>query len=267
MSTSWLDLAGAALSGGLVVKVLDYLYTEYRRQREASLTAKQLIDKHLDPVLKTSEELVGKLRYLAQSDFKELKRAVPPLHSDIKKSVPYFDMTYLIAHFWARLQILSIESTYVSLGSDKRGVTLLDFTRTLETTRIRLVERSWQRAIGEVLIIYRNENFQTMSYAEFVESYVTSESMQRWMAPLIQLLSRMQHTRERQRLLVYGAVIHALLDNLDPEHTISKSIPAWSNKLSAKSRRDLKHRVFGIYLKQVKHADKYYAVDVEYERE
>ena len=61
----------------------------------------------------------------------------------------------------------------------------------------------------------------------------------------------MEHTADRQRLLRYGIVIHAMVDTLDPDHDITRDRPSYPHKLSKKSRRDLKYRVFHVYLKFV----------------
>ena len=53
MAASWIDLLGAGVSGGVVVKLLDYIYQEYLRRSKARKTAKDLIDKHIDPILKS----------------------------------------------------------------------------------------------------------------------------------------------------------------------------------------------------------------------
>jgi len=81
MNTAWLELVTAAFSGGIVVKLLDYAYAEYLRRSETSATAKEVVNRHLDPILKAADELVGKLRSLAEEDFKEFrthKTTAPP---------------------------------------------------------------------------------------------------------------------------------------------------------------------------------------------
>ncbi len=67
----------------------------------------------------------------------------------------------------------------------------------------------------------------------------------------------MEHTSDRQRLLRYGIVIHAMIDTLDPQHQVSRDRPSYPYKLSRKSWRDLRYRVFGVYLKFVQGSQKY----------
>lgn len=75
--------------------------------------------------------------------------------------------------------------------------------------------------------------------------------------PLYTLTTRMRHTQERQRLLQYGAVLHALIDTLDPKHHVTGNRPGWPNKLTKNSRRALRFRVFSVYLPFVRTKEKY----------
>jgi hypothetical protein len=75
--------------------------------------------------------------------------------------------------------------------------------------------------------------------------------------PLATFLSRTEHTTERQRLLQYGIVVHAMIDLLDPTHSITRARPSMPNKLTTKSWRALNYRVFGVYLTFVKDRQKY----------
>jgi hypothetical protein len=71
--TGWLQIIGAALGGGFVggitLKILDIGYQEFQRRRTERVTASKFVDEHLDPLLKSADELNGKLRSLAESDF------------------------------------------------------------------------------------------------------------------------------------------------------------------------------------------------------
>lgn len=258
MTANWLDLIGAGLSGGLAVKVLDYLYQEYRRRSQTRKTAKDLIDRHIDPILKSADELVGKIRSLAQSDFRQLIKAPVPRGFEFDTWLPYLNVLYLFAQFWSRIQILRIESLFVNLTSDKRGKQLLGFIKALEATKTRLVERSWQRGIGEALIEQESERVRTKTYIEFVHLFLSSDEFQKWFHPLVSVVMRINYTREKQRLLTYGAILHALIDTLDANHLVTNDRPGWPNKLSKKSKRDLKFRVFHVYLAFVKNPERYF---------
>lgn len=257
MATSWIDILGAGLSGGLVVKGFDYIYQEYLRRSKARKTAKDLIDRHIDPILKSSDELVGKIRSLAQSDFTELNKAERPSGSDFEEWCPYLDIIYLFSQFWSWIQILRIEGLFVNIGADERGKKLLSFFRALESTKTRLLARSWQRAIGETLLKQTGNGLRTLTYPEFVECFLSKNEFRRWYKPFISVLTRLNHTRERQRFLIYGAIIHALIDTLDNDHLVTRYKPGWPNKLSKKSKRSLRYRVFRIYLPFVENYSQY----------
>jgi len=258
MAVGWLGFLGAALSGGIVVKILDWLYQEYKLRSEADKSAKMLLVKHLDPILKAADELVGKVRSLAQSDFREFTKNSAPTSNKFEDWFPYLDTLYLLAQFWSRTQNLRIESVFVNLSAHKRGKQLLSFFRALEAKNTRLIGRAWQRAIGETLLKYRDDRLIVMTYREFADQFLFDKETQKWFQPLIFILTRMNHTRERQKLLTYGAILHALIDTLDSNYQVTRDRPGWPNKLTTKSKRNLRYRVFRIYLPFVKSPDRYY---------
>jgi len=257
MNANWWDILAAALSGGFVVKLLDYAYDEYKRRSEVSKSAKELVKKHIDPILKAADEIVGKIRSLAQSDFQEIIFAQKE-KEDPDSEMPLLEMIFLFGQFWARIQILRMESVYLNLASDRIGHQLLMFIRALEATRTRLVDRAWQRGIGEALIEGNENGFRAMNYYEFMGKYSSSEQFKKWFHPIMQILNRINHTSERQRLLVYGVILHALVDALDEKHLVSSDRPGWANKLTVKSQKELRFRIFRVYLSFVKFSERYY---------
>ena len=258
MTTSWLDLFAAAVSGGLIVKFLDVAYAEYRRRSEKSISSMDMVDRHLDPILKAADELVGKIRDLAQTDFNEIQKARSLINLPEDITSPYFNLVYLFANFWARVQALRIDGNYVNLGANKTGSKLLTFISALEASRTRLLSRAFQRGIGEALIEISDSRLRAITYYEFVRSYKESPEFRIWFDPLVVILDHVNHTKDRQRLLVYGAILHALIDTLDEKHLVTKGRPGWANKLSKKSRRDLRFRIFRVYLQFVPQPDRYY---------
>jgi hypothetical protein len=257
MNANWWDILAAALSGGFVVKLLDYAYDEYKRRSEVSKSAKELVNKHIDPILKAADEIVGKIRSLAQSDFQEIIFAQKK-KEDPDSKMPLLEIIFLFGQFWARIQILRMESIYLNLASDRIGHQLLMFIRALEATRTRLVDRAWQRGIGEALIEGNENGFRAMNYYEFMEKYSSSDQFKKWFHPIMQILNRINHTSERQRLLVYGVILHALVDALDEKHLVSGDRPGWANKLTVKSQKELRFRIFKVYLSFVKFSERYY---------
>jgi hypothetical protein len=256
MTTSWIDLLSAAISGGFILKVLDILYSELKLKSEASKSAKALMNKHLDPILKATDELVAKINSLAVGDFSQL----PTLASSagIEEQIPLTSILYYFGEFWSRIQILRIEGIYVNLGAIESGKRLRSLIRTLETTRIRILDRALQRGIGESLIQERNGQLKTITYYEFAEKYQSSEKLRFWYKPLISALSQSVHVDVRQKILVYGAILHSLIDTLDPKHLTTGIRPGWPNKLTKKSSHELKYRIFPIYLPFVKNPEKYF---------
>lgn len=238
------ELLTAAVSGGFGAKVLDWLHDEWKRRAGESRSAQQVVERHLDPILKAGDELVGKIRSLAVTDFAAF-RTHEPNDADIE----FLGAMYLFAQLWAWLQILRRESIYVVLSSVKEGQRLQEFMNALEATRVRLVSRAVQRGIGEALI-ETGPKAGVLSLYEFVDRQ-TDPRLHRWLDPVEEILGKPQHTSNRQRLLVYGAIVHAMLDTLDPSHKVTQNRPGWGNKLSKRSRRELESRVFPVYLKCV----------------
>lgn len=248
---SWGQLFVAALGGGFTVKVLDIAYQEFRHRKARTLSTEELVDQHLGPLLKSADELVGKLRSLAEVDFKPVHRVVPD--EKCLGNHEFASLLYLFGRFWARVELIRHKGLSVSMGKDKRGAQLQNFLDCLESRRVRIVDRILQRAVGEVIV----RNDETLTFVEFVRTFETDTASRQWIMPLAKFLSRTEHTTERQRLLQYGAVLHALIDTLDSKHLITRERPASPNKLSSRSWADLNYRVFGVYLKFVENKQKY----------
>lgn len=253
--TGWLQLLVAALGGGFTVKVLDILYQELRHRSDRSRTAKQFVDEHLGPLLKAADELVGKLRSLAESDFRDLHNVDP--NAEKFENHDFSGLLFLFGRFWARIEIIRQEGLTVAMGQDIKGKQLQSFLDCLESRRVRVVDRISQRAVGEIMVERHNGNLGTVAFIVFMREFETGADARRWLSPLTHILSRTRHTFERQRLLQYGAVMHALIDTLDPEHLVTRERPSYPNKLTRRSWRSLKYRVFGQYLKFVPKPRKY----------
>lgn len=239
----WFQLLTAALGGGLVVKALDILYQEIVRQTERTASAKQFVDEHLDPILKAADELVGKLRALAEKDFVELRGySADPIRTD---SPNFGSVLFLFALFWARVEVYRREGLSLATSSDARGKRLNNFLDCLESRGVRIVDRITQRAIGEATL---SDSSSTKDYIKFVSAIEDEQRTQRWLKPLAHVLSRTHHATERQRLLQYGVVLHSMIDTLDPEHLVTRQRPSYPNKLSRRSWRELRYKVFGRYL-------------------
>lgn len=254
--SEWMKLLIAALGGGTIVKALDILYQEFRLRSERSESAKRFVDEYLDPLLKAADELNGKLRSLANEDFKSLRNVNP--RTDHIDNSNLSSLIFLIAKLWANIEIIRHEGLTVSIVKDVRGQHLQSFLDCIESRGVRIVNRISQRAVGELMLARRNDgSMETIPFIEFIRLAEGDQNAQRWLSPLIHILSRTRHRSERQRLLSYGTVIHAMIDALDPDHEVTRNRPSYPHKLSKKSWRDLKYRVFGRYLTFVRNPEKY----------
>ena len=238
------------------MKLLDILYQEIRRRSESSESAKKFVDKHLDPLLKGADELVGKLLSLAREDFKSLRHANSD--TDRLENNDFASLIFLMAKLWAYIEIIRREGLSVSIVQDVRGRRLQDFMNCIESRGVRIVDRISQRAVGELMLTRRDHGpSDTILFIEFMRQIREETEAKMWLSPLTHVLSRTQHTSERQRLLRYGIVIHAMIDTLDPEHQVTRLRPSYPEKLTKKSWGDLKYRIFGKYLKFVPEPRKY----------
>jgi hypothetical protein len=253
---NWFQLITAALGGGVIVKALDIAYQEIRSRGQKKDKVAKLVEANLDPILKAADEIVGKVRALAEADFKSLQSLRANIDDIEIVGTDEANLLYLIGRFWARVEILRRQAIAVDLHSDQKGSTLNQFFACLESRRVRLVDRGVQRAIGETLI-EESAPEKTRFFIEFADKLENEHSVRRWFRPLYLILTRTAHTAERQRILQYAAVLHAMIDVLDPGHRVTGDRPGWSNKLTLKSRRGLRHRVFGVYLKFVQDPKKY----------
>lgn len=257
MEASWPELITAALSGGIILKLIEYIADWARSSYQSKKSAKEIVDAHLDPLLKAADEISGKTRSLAERDFGGLIKAEKISTSDSLSS-ELIGLLYLYAQFWSRIEILKQDSVGVSITSEKRGATLKGFLSCLESQRIRLVDRVHQKAIGEMTThLLENGKLRSIGLVEFADKMSQDSAAKEWIAPLAEVLKNVHIKAYRQKVLVYGVVIHALTDTLDPKHHSTNSRPAYPNKLSKRSKRDIKHRVFGRYLRKVKNVVKY----------
>jgi hypothetical protein len=248
---SWWQLFLAALSGGLTVKLADISYQEWRKRRERSDSVEDLANSHLEPLLKSADEFVGKLRSLAENDFREIHRVV--LDENCLSNDDFASILYLLCRFWAQVEIVRQYGISNSMSKDKRGAKVQVFFDCLEGRKVRILPRILQRAVGEVLL----KSDRPITFIEFAEGFETNASFKRWVLPVAIFLSRSEHTTERQGLLQYGVIVHAMIDSLDPKHLVTKKRPSIPNKLTEKSWSELNYRIFGVYLKFVKEPQKY----------
>lgn len=250
MNETWLAIFTAAVSGGIVAKLIDYPVDWIKYYFGQRKSAKALVDAHLDPLLKAADAIVGKTSSLADRDFSiasEQHESIEstPLDPDL------IGLAYLYARFWGRINILAEEGLGVSLSSDKRGAKLQKFIACLGSPQVRLVNRTHQNAIGELTTEPSYDGRQrTIGLVEFGKKISQDSSAITWCKPLFELLGKTKIKATRQQLLLYGVVAHALVDTLDPKHQSTHPRPSYNNKLSKAAKQQIEHLIFGEYLKE-----------------
>ena len=249
MNSDLITLGAAALGGGVAGKLLEVLFGELKEWRAGRTDSSRDVERNLGPLLRAADELVGKLRSLAEQDFLPIRRIDLVQLEDPGVS----SVVFLFVQFWSEVEIVRIRGMSSHVAKSKRGRMTQAFLRCLESRRLRLIDRISQRAIGEAALV---EN-RTMNYVEFMRSLDDDPHVRRWLGPLLEALGEVRETEGRQRLLQYAVVIHALIDTLDRERLVTRDRPAIPNKLNKRSKRDLTYRVFGVYLKFVRKPAKY----------
>ena len=251
---AWLlPYVSGVLTWPLFERLFGFLFTEFRQRRANVAAARRVVGQQLDPLLKAADELHGKLRSLAEEDFQDF-REVPSTDLSVGQTVDLCSTLFLFAHFWARLEILRRESFHAELSATAHGALLMAFLRSLESRRVRLVDRSWQRLIAESVVIGDSMPYGTLRFTTFVEKYEGGDATRKWVQPLEEILRdtgrglKRERQRARQRLLQYGVIVHALIDTLDAKHRTTRERPAYPNKLTRRAKRELIGRVFGEYL-------------------
>lgn len=257
MNETWLAIFIAALSGGIVAKLIDYPVDWIKYYFGQRKSAKALVDAHLDPLLKAADAIVGKTSSLADRDFSieaEQQGSAPSTSID----PDLVGLIYLYARFWGRINILAEESLGVSLASDERGAKLQKFIACLGSPQVRLVNRTHQNAIGELATDPSYDGRQrTIGLIEFGKKISEDSSAITWCKPLFDLLGNTKIKTTREKFLVYGVVAHALVDTLDPKHQSTHPRPSYNNKLSKSAKRQIEYLVFGEYLKETGACNKY----------
>lgn len=249
MLDGWWELFAAALGGGASLKLFELLYKEVTEWWKARSLDARGVTSSLEPLVKSADELVGKLRSLAEQDFIPIRKRPGVGLSE----TDFASLVFLFVQFWSWVEIFRIQSFDSALGGSTRGKKVARFLDCLESRRVRIVDRASQRAVGESAIVAgRPANF-----VQLVRLYDEDPYAQRWLDPLIVFLTKLDGNSERQRLLQYQVVLHAMIDTLDRKHIVTKNRPGVQNKLSKNSLRALEYRVFGVYLTFVKRRDKY----------
>lgn len=249
LNSDLVTIGTAALGGGVAVKLLEFAFGEIKEWRIGRTDHSRNVDRNLEPLLRSADELVGKLRSLAEQDFLPIRQ----VDADNLSDPGFGSVVYLFVQFWSEVEIIRFRGLSSQVAKSKRGRQVQTFLRCLESRRLRLIDRISQRAVGEAALI----DSRTMNYVEFMKSLDSDPYVKRWLAPLLDALKAVEVVDGRQRVLQYAVVVHALIDTLDKDRLVTRNRPAIPNKLNKRSKRDLTYRVFGVYLKFVSNPEKY----------
>ena len=246
---SWWSIFAAAFSGASSFAVLEFFYKEFKDWRKRQRDHSRTVDVNLEPLLRSADELVGKLRSLAERDFLPIRGRADYSLADTDIA----SVIYLFVQFWAEVEVVRFRGLSAEIASSEKGKQTQAFLNCLQSRRVRLIDRISQRALGEVALI----DGRTMNFVEFVKVSTGDPFSDRWLCPLLDVLGNLDKTEKRQAMLQYFVVLHALIDTLDSKHVITRDRPGTPNKLNKESRTALNYRVFGVYLKFVKNHVKY----------
>ncbi|TND06954.1 MAG: hypothetical protein FD123_3418 [Bacteroidetes bacterium] len=244
------------VAGGFAWEIIKIGVPILQQMVEQKRTARKTLNQNLDPILKASDELYGKLVSLAREDFSgfapKSDRAKPLSHN--QKYV-----CYLFAQFWGRIEYIRIQSQYSSVSKLKKGGELLRFIYTCETKKFRILDRSMQRIIGEAMIKDENKTFRIMSLNEFMRKLdIPGTDIYKWVEHLAPVIKDSANEKTRQQILRYGIIIGALIEHFDPKHKIVLPRNVYVNKLTDKSRKFLQQELFKNYLPFVSEKERFY---------
>jgi len=79
-----------------------------------------------------------------------------------------------------------------------------------------------------------------------------------WVKKLEELFCTTDDKENRQRILVFGVIVVALIDHFDPNNKIVRKREIYSNKLSEKSKRSIQGKLLNAHLPFLKEKEKYF---------
>jgi hypothetical protein len=253
----WIKNTIALISGGALWEGFKFLYPEIKRPIDNYSKAKKQLYENLDPILKASDELYGKILSLTNEDFATFVNIKHSNSDDVEQNKRY--IYYLFSQFWAQLEYMRMKSHYFSITRIKKGNELLRFIETYESREFRILDRSIQRIIGEALLEESGNTFKVMSLNQFVNKLHDQDSnISKWIALLENKLCATTDKEIRQKILVFGVLVAILIDHFDPNHKIVRKREIYLNKLSEKSKSIIQRNLLGHYLKFVKNKEDYY---------
>jgi len=253
----WLKSVVGLITGGVLWEAIKFFYPSINQRLKNYQDGKKAFYSGLNPILKASDELYGKIYSLAKEDFATF---VNPAHSyseDNDHNKKY--VIYLFAQFWAQLEFIRLKSQYTSLTELKKGKQLINYIEIIESRHFRILDRSLQRVIGELLIENAPTGFRVMSLNQFIKQFDDHDSeVYKWASKIEDKLNNTSDKKIRQRILVFGVIVASLIDHLDPKHQIIHPNNIYKNKLNSTSKNIIRGNLFRHFLKFVKNKEKYY---------
>ena len=243
------NLIFATISGGFMVKIIDWVIQFICHKLRNKKNLNSAIDVTLDYVLKNADEMVGKTISLARKDFSEIDIIKNNQFTTVSKET--LGVMYLYAQLWCNLELIKRDKVQEDFFKDSKIVALKQFIACLESPKIRLVDKMHQKAIGELIIKSRcTDSYHLLGLTDFCDILKNDFSIsgQYWFKPLLEIIGKAKiHKSSRQKLLIYGVFIHMMIDFLDHKHSkthLRKS--SYPNKLNKSSKNLIKgiHREY-----------------------
>ncbi len=254
---NWLKLISAFITGGVIWEGFKFLFPEVKQRIQRYHEARKTFYQNLDPILKSADELYGKIYSLSKEDFATF---INPQHSNSENpdhNKQY--VLYLFSQFWAQLEMIRLRSQYTALTEFQKGKQLINFIETIESRDFRILDRSVQRIIGEAMIDGATSNFTIMNLNQFIkELELNGSEIKKWTKQLEVKLNAAGEKVMRQRILVFGVIVAAFIDHFDPHHRIIHPNTVYKNKLSTLSKKNIKKNLFQHYLKFIRNRERYF---------
>lgn len=246
-----------AITGGTIWPIVTFIYPEIKRPILSRIKAKKTFENNLNPILRSSGELYGKIESLAKEDFSTFINPENSISKDPEHNRLF--IYYLFAQFWAHLEYFRLESQQISLSKTKQGKELLKFIGTIESRSFRILDRSVQRIIGECLITQKEQRFRVITMKEFLEDFQKPNStLHQWVEKLEGFMQGLDNNKKKQVVLKFGVVVLMLIDHFDPNHETVIYRRKYINKLSEKSKLEIRRKLLPVYLEFIKNKSRYY---------
>ena len=113
-----LDTILSLITGGALWELLKSVVPEFKDRFDRYLQARKELYSHIDPILKASDELYGKILSLSKEDFNTFINPENSNSENVAQNKLY--IYYLFAQFWAQLERFRIKNQYYSISRFKK---------------------------------------------------------------------------------------------------------------------------------------------------